>query len=185
MTIQFFCIHAKYPPAEPNSLNLSGVTGKCLAALSIMNTPKMSNAYIISTITQFIPSIFLKNGVIRLRLHRYPTSQTWQAGIDREIALRLVLKSPAQKIIHQPTHHPDRGPRNLPILMQSKTNRTSQEKNRPPIRPVNQSHSSGSLCRESSLHSIIRIPFGYPWQAARSWRRQPAYPCIKWSKPHR
>jgi hypothetical protein len=50
-----------------------------------MNTPKMSNAYITSTITQFIPSIFLKNGVIRLRFHRYPASESWQAGIDREM----------------------------------------------------------------------------------------------------
>jgi hypothetical protein len=39
-----------------------------------MKTPKMSSAYITSTITQFIPSILRKNGVISLAGDRYRTS---------------------------------------------------------------------------------------------------------------
>ena len=62
--MKVFCFEAKYTPALPACSRFAAVTETWRAALSIMKTPKINSPYITSTSTQFIPRIFLKNGVI-------------------------------------------------------------------------------------------------------------------------
>ena len=56
-------------------------TGRCRAALSIMNTPKIRSPYITKTSTQFIPRIFLRNGVIRNGGDHTPPVPHGKAGV--------------------------------------------------------------------------------------------------------
>jgi hypothetical protein len=56
-------------------------TDRCRAALSIMKTPKISSPYISRTSTQFIPRIFLRNGVMQQGGDDTPASRHGKAGV--------------------------------------------------------------------------------------------------------